>query len=108
MNRELLLYRRKLGLTQRELAKKIGVSYSVISAYERNGIPTDRVSKACLKVMDYIIANPAPERTEAPAPIDPLQLKMIDERTLEYMIRTEVERQLSSITIVSQFAKEQQ
>lgn len=39
---KLRLYRGKANLTQRDLAKKVGLSYTTIYLYENNGIPADK------------------------------------------------------------------
>jgi putative transcriptional regulator len=46
--------RKKIGLTQQQFAKKLGIAVVMVRTWERNGTPTDPVLQALLRILDRI------------------------------------------------------
>jgi putative transcriptional regulator len=46
--------REKLGLTQQQFAKKLGISVTTVRGWERDGTPTDPLVQALLRILDRI------------------------------------------------------
>lgn len=46
--------RRRLGLTQQQFARKLGVSVATVRAWERDETPADPVLQALLRILDRI------------------------------------------------------
>jgi putative transcriptional regulator len=46
--------RKKIGLTQQQFAKKLGVAVATVRAWERGGTPADPVLQALLRILDRI------------------------------------------------------
>jgi putative transcriptional regulator len=63
---EARVIRRKLGLTQQQFAKKLGVPVATARAWERDETPADLVLQALLRILDRI-PEPALRALEKPA-----------------------------------------